>query len=194
VIDPYLTYAATVTSGTAYGVTANGSGDAFATGVESTGGTPKAFVTELGPTGSTLWTTYIGASSGTTTGQGIALDSNGNVYVAGNTNTSGLATSMAYQTAVTGAYDAYVAELSPDGTLTYLTYLGGTGVTYGWGVAVDVSTDPETGLPADEPVVVGQTSSTSFPTEYPVQGTLLATPDAFATRFESSLSGLVYST
>ena len=56
------------------------------------------------------------------TGLGIAVDSSGNVYVAGNSNASwwGNPSRMAQ-----GGYDAFVAKLGSNGSLTWNTFLGG---------------------------------------------------------------------
>ena len=95
VIDPGLVYATTMTSGIAYAVTANAAGDAFAAGSTIVAGAQKAFVTELGPTGSTIWTTYLsGLTAASNVARGIALDSSGNVYVTGWTSSSTFPTTV----------------------------------------------------------------------------------------------------
>jgi hypothetical protein len=74
-----------------------------------------------------------------------------------------------------------------DPTLSFSTYLGGTGVDQANGVGVD-----STG----EAYVTGFTSSVNFPTQSPAQGTLGGTTaqNAFVTKFAASGTSLVYST
>jgi Ca2+-binding RTX toxin-like protein len=83
-----------------------------------------------------------------------------------------------------GAYDHH-HPLVIDPTLVYSTYLGGSGVDYGWGIAVD-----GTGAA----YVAGSTSSTNFPTQAPFQGSDAGSFDAFITKLNAAGSALVYST
>src|SRR5712692_8609946 len=80
---------------------------------------------------------------------GIAVDSTGNAYVTGLTESTNFATVGAFQTALntcgtaTNPFpcdEAYVAKLNPAGNgLDYVTYLGGTGTSQGSGIAVDAN-------------------------------------------------------
>ena len=72
-----------------------------------------------------------------------------------------------------------------DPVLVYSTYLGGSGVDYGQGIAVDSS---------GSAYITGTTSSNSFPTTSPIQGTNAGSNDAFVTKLNPSGSALVYST
>ena len=57
------------------------------------------------------------------------MDAAGAAYVTGNTYSSDFpTTSGAFDTALSGSFDAFVTKLSADGTsLAYSTYLGGSG-------------------------------------------------------------------
>lgn len=103
-------------------------------------GTAKAFVTVIGPSGSTrLLNTYIGGVTDQE-GQGIGLDSGNNIWVSGWTNSTGFPTASPQQAANRGSYDAFVLKISPTSppaasppTITSLTptlgtVLGGTTV------------------------------------------------------------------
>jgi len=91
----------------------------------------------------------------------VAVDAAGSAYVAGTTFSSNFPTVNAIQTALEGACDAFVAKLSPSGSvLQYSTYLGGSSSDFGVAVAVDMS---------GSAYVVGQTLSTNFPTANPIQ-------------------------
>ena len=83
------------------------------------GGPVDAFVakidTDAPGDASLLYSTFLGGSDAEL-GFGIALDSGGNAYVTGKTNSAGIATDGAYQTSLGGApggalYDAFVAKI-----------------------------------------------------------------------------------
>ena len=84
------------------------------------------------------WCTYLGGVN-TDYGYGIALDASDNVYVVGMTNSPGLGTPGAYQTQLLGTNDAFVAELSSNGTLLWLTYLGKAASSQANSVYVDAA-------------------------------------------------------
>ncbi len=80
------------------------------------GGGTDAFVAEFDVSGTAQFVTYLG-STGTDNGTGIALDVDGNPYVAGDTTAAGLATAGAYQGTVKGGTDAFVAHFAGVSTL-----------------------------------------------------------------------------
>lgn len=93
-------------------------------------------------------------------GRGIARDAAGNVYITGPTSSSKFPTAHALQSSYAGTGDAYIAKLSPSGTLLYGTYLGGK--QYDEGNAIAVS---RTG----NAYITGDTYSTNFPTVHAFQ-------------------------
>ena len=67
--------------------------------------------------------------------------------------------------------DAFVTKLNSIGTdLVYSTYLGGTSVDYGWGIAVDSTGDT---------YITGETTSTDFATKNAYQEILAGDSDVF---------------
>jgi len=82
------------------------------------------------------WSTYLGGSGDDGGWAGIAVDSAGNVFVTGNTNSSGWV-SGGYNTTFSGGADAFVVKLSGSGAHLWSTYLGGSGDDYGCGIAAD---------------------------------------------------------
>jgi hypothetical protein len=100
-----------------------------------------AFVTVISSTGdSFLYSTYLGA--GQETGYGIAVDKNADAYVTGLTYSTGFpVTAGAYQSTYEGAGDAFFSEINTNASgaagLVYSTFLGGTGLDQGNGIAVD---------------------------------------------------------
>ena len=122
------------------------------------------FVTKISSDGKTLiWTAFLGGRF-TDSGSGIALGSDGSVFVTGATTSPDFPTTTGvYQpqlsTQSSNYYspsDAFVARLGPAGdTVLYSTYLGGAGNDGGQRITVD------SGLNA---FVAGNTNSYGFPT------------------------------
>ncbi len=115
------------------------------------------FITKLSADGSTLLSsTYLGGNYGDGL-EGVGLDGADNVYVSGGTySTIFPVTTDAYQKSNAGKSDYFASKLSPDlSTLLYSTYTGGSNDDFAR--SSTVSTD---GIM----YVVGQASSTNFPT------------------------------
>jgi Beta-propeller repeat len=154
------------------------------------GGT-DAFVVKLShDLSTTVYATFMGGTTGDDAGRGIAVDTVGNAYVTGFTNSTDFPTTAgAFQTAPGGGNDAFVVKLDPTGaTLLYGTYLGGNGSDVGLGIAVDGGGNAH---------VAGGTFSTNFPTTAgAVQPTATAggSREAFVTKLNPLGSALEYST
>jgi hypothetical protein len=158
-------------------------------GIQGTSaGNGDGFYAKLDPTGGFLdYGDYIGGSLGDLV-TGIAVDGTNNAYVTGITVSSNFPiTSGSFQTTQAGTGDnAFVAAVKADGSaLIYSTYLGGSGTTDAYGIAVD-----STG----EAYVTGDTDSTAFPTVNPAQASLKGATDAFITKLNASGTGLFFST
>jgi hypothetical protein len=104
----------------------------------SPAGSNDVFITKFNRTGSgVVFSTYLGGSGNDFAG-GIALDSSGNIYLAGQTDSPNFPTKNAYSTASSGFLDAFIAKFGPFGTnLLYSSYLGGGGDDSGNAIAVD---------------------------------------------------------
>ncbi len=88
----------------------------------------SAFAAKLNPSGSALiYSTFLNGS-GSEEAHAIALDAQGNAWLTGITNSTDFpVTPDAFSLAFNGVADAFVSELSPDGSrLLYSTYVGGT--------------------------------------------------------------------
>ena len=90
------------------------------------GGTSDAYVARFDTSGQLAWGTYYG---GTAIDRGLAINANANgVYVGGiTTSTTGIASSAAYQAAIGGSQDIFLACFSFTGQRNWATYYGGTG-------------------------------------------------------------------
>jgi hypothetical protein len=196
-----LVYSTVIGGASCNGIAVDASGSAYVTGYTSStnlptvsplqaihgGGYSDAFVAKLNAAGSALvYATYLGGS-GYDSGSSIAVDSFGNAYVTGYTNSTNFPTANALQPAYGGGiYDAFVAKLNAAGSaLVYSTYLGGSVEDRGQGIAVDSSGNA---------YVTGCTNSTNFPTASPLQANSGGGRDAFVAKLNAVGSALVYST
>jgi hypothetical protein len=181
------------------GIAVDSSGNAYVTGstpstnfptanaLYATNGGADAFVAKLNATGSALvYCTYLGGS-GLDVGPDISVDSSGNAYVTGFTNSTDFPTANAlYASYGGGNLDAFVAKLNAAGSaLVYSTYLGGSGEDLGHGIAVDSSGNA---------YVTGYTLSTNFPTANALYATQGGGNDGFIAKLNAAGSALVYST
>jgi len=133
------------------------------------------------------FSTYLGGG-GSDAGNGIAVDSSGNVYVAGETASLNFPTTAGVlQSVPGGGSDVFVAKLNPAGTaLLYSTYLGGAVDDRGNAVAVDSSGNA---------YVTGETLSGNFPTTPGAfQTTNRGGSEAFAAKLNPAGTALLYST
>ena len=142
-----------------------------------------SFVTKLSPDGKTLvYSTFLSGLKG----RALAVDAAGSVYLTGETGDVLPGTSSA-QPVFGGNDDAFVAKLNPDGkSFAYATYLGGSDLELGRGIAVDSDGNA---------YVVGWTSSTNFPvTLGAAQRTIGGGYDAFVAKLNPDGSHFVYAT
>jgi hypothetical protein len=156
------------------------------------GGGQDAFLTKINNTGSQIvYSTYFGGNGG---GAGtpeqanaVAVDSAGNAYIAGVTNSSNLpVTAGAFQVAFNGVQDAFVAKVNAAGNgLFYSTYLGGSSFDWANALAIDASGNA---------YIAGYTSSSNMTIVAPVQGIFNGLYDAFVSKINAQGNGLSFST
>ncbi len=157
----------------------------------ATGGNQDAFLTKFNASGSGLvYSTYFGGSNGVT-GQNeianaVALDNDGNAYIAGQTASINFPVSTsAFQTVSNGGLDAFVAKFAAGGAMVYSTLLSGN--------SVDVATALSVG-PAGNAFVAGYTASRDFPSLLPIQATNNGIYNAFLTQLDPLGQSLRFST
>jgi len=190
-----------------YGIAVDASGNAYITGSTTSSNFPlanpiqsnlngnnDAFISKLNASGSALvYSTYLGGGAGSyynqDEGRAIAIDVNGNAYVAGSTKSNDFPIINPVQATNQGGNyneDAFVAKLNSAGTaLIYSTYLGGSGDEHANAIAVDAS---------GYAYVTGSTVSTNFPTANGPQLNFGGGSDAFVTKLSITGTALVYST
>ncbi len=119
-----------------------------------------------------VYSSYLGGNNGEV-GQGIAVDSSGNIYVTGWTTSANFPVLNPHQPANAGSHDGYVTKLDPTGsTLIFSTYLGGSAEDEPKKIAVDS---------LGNSVIAGGTYSANFP----------VTLNAYQPTYGSSGDGIV---
>ncbi|MCU1343433.1 MAG: uncharacterized protein JWN92_2856 [Candidatus Acidoferrum typicum] len=213
----YSTYLGGISDDSGPGISVDNAGNAFVVGVTHSadfpvtpgaaqtnyGGAGDAFVTEVNTNlPQTLgYSTFIGGAE-LDHANGVALDANGNVYVAGGAISNNLFPSAAgFAKLNSGNGDAFAAKLNPavPGTagVIYFTYLGGSKADSAAGIAVDGSgnayvtgsTVSAAATPSD-PLAIGFPiiADTAF---QPTYGG--GNADAFVTELNPTGTTLVYS-
>lgn len=143
------------------------------------GSDDNTFVTAIKADGSAMmYSTFLGGS-GTNDALAIAVDSAGEAYIAGDTNSTNFPTVNAAQGTLKGAHDVFVSKLNAGGSaLLFSTYFGGTLDDAGTGIALDSFNDV---------YVTGRTFSSDYPTAgSPFQSSLSGTTDAFVTELSNT--------
>ncbi|HUS10580.1 MAG TPA: SBBP repeat-containing protein, partial [Pyrinomonadaceae bacterium] len=197
----YATYLGGNFDDLGYDIAVDGAGSAYVTGsTESTNfptlnpydgsyNSPEledAFITKLSPAGNALvYSTYLGGSL-YDDGYGIAVDSLGNAYVTGYTQSANFPTAAAlYPNQSFNSADAFVTKLNPTGAaLVFSTFLGGPSPDY----AKDIALDPSGNI-----YVTGQAGD-GFPIVNAYQPMNGGDYDAFVTKMDPTATSIIYST
>jgi hypothetical protein len=131
------------------------------------------------------FSSYLGGTR-TDAGQGIAVDAQGDVYLAGSTTSPDFPVTTGASLAG-DLEDVFISKISADGSgLVYSTYLGGSGSDLAADVAVDT---------AGRAYLTGFTRSIDFPVANAVQPTLAGDNfDAFVVKLSAGGDALVFST
>jgi Beta-propeller repeat/Cep192 domain 4/HYDIN/CFA65/VesB-like, Ig-like domain len=203
----YSTYLGGSNQDEGHGIGVDSSGNAYVTGITASSnfpltpanalrtsfvGSTEAFVTGLDSTGlNLLYSTFLGGT-GSDSGEAIAVDSAGKVYVAGYTTSPFVALATgAFQGVNKGGTDGFVGKLDPSqsgsASLVYFTFLGGTAQEKARGIAVNS---------AGEAYVTGFTESNDFPVANAAQTTKGGGTgsDAFVTKLSADATSAIFST
>ncbi|MEO8028177.1 MAG: SBBP repeat-containing protein, partial [Bryobacteraceae bacterium] len=152
-----------------------------------------AFVFKLNPAGTALdYSTYLRGGF-SDFGNAIAIDADGNAFVAGETSSPTFPTTAgAFKTTASSGATGFVAKVNPTGAgLVYSTFLGGTG-THGSDSVLAIALDG-----SGNAYLAGTTTADDFPV---VQGSLETTNPlsalggGFVSKLTPSGSALAYST
>jgi Beta-propeller repeat len=199
----YSTYLGGSGGETGYDIAVDSTGNAYVTGTTYSTNFPttpgalqrtiasgdEGFVSKLNAEGNALvYSTFLGGSGGDDA-SGIALDSSGNAYVTGGTDSANFPTAGAFQrTKGAGqSEDVFVTKINSQGSaLVFSTYLGSSEPEGGFGIAIDSN---------GSAYVTGITISPGFPTTPGAfQASYAGEGDAFVTKLNPQGSALAYST
>lgn len=163
-----IVYSTYIASGKPGAVATDGAGNTYLTGdtdatfsANTTAGAYRAscagndtYVVKLSPAGAVSFASCLGSN---TDGTGIAVDSQGNLYISGDvTAPTDFSIVNGFQTSVAGGVDGFLAKLNASGSgLLYSTFFGGSGEEDVTGVAADA---------AGNAYIVGNTGSSNLPT------------------------------
>jgi hypothetical protein len=187
-------------------IAVNNEGEAFVVGVSRSPDFPTVDPVQAAPAGvndavlfklavdgaALSYSTFLGGS-GEDVANGVAVDGEGHLYLAGSTYSVDFPTVNARQpqhgSAQNGevyAGDAFVASFDGNGALRYSTFLGGNSTDSAAAIAVDG---------AGNAYVLGDTNSTNFPTVNAVQSSPPQSgTDLFVSKLDSGGATLLYST
>ncbi len=195
----YSSYLGGLSSEGGLEIAVDGSHNAYITGWNHYGSFPlknafqsgdnyaDAVVAKFDPDGNLSYSTYLGGP-GQDSGSGIAVDSDGNAYITGTTESSSFPTANPIQTTINGRNDAFVTKLAPDGQkLLFSTYIGGVDMggiygAYNGGVAIAV--DRRGSI-----FVAGQTYALDFPVKNAAQATHGGNLDTFVLKISDAGGG-----
>ncbi len=170
----YVTYLGGTKADEGRGIKVDSNGNAYVIGGTSSadfptmnpiqmnygGGQSDAFIAKLDPSGSLLFSTFLGGSGNDAAVSdfvtGIAVDSAGIIYVTGDTSSTNFPVVNAFQPSYGGGdHDAFVAKIDSAGRqILFSTYLGGDSSDYALNLTIDA---------AGNTYIAGITSSTNFP-------------------------------
>ena len=180
IIDKFQDIYFTGFTNSKYGVATKGAYQA------SNNGNRDAYLAKFNSSGNLIWATYFGGS-GDDQGGSLVLDTFGNVYLSGITQSiTNISTTGAYQTKGDSVNpDVFLAKFNSSGSLLWATYYGGAGDDEGGVGAIDLSGNL---------YLSGLTNSSSgIATSGAYQTSLAGGFDAFLAKFSTSGS-LLWST
>ena len=104
-----------------------------------------AFLIKYSPSGTFVWATTIGGAA-TDSGNGVAMDAQGNVVITGTYssttlsfyNVSGSGVSLNQRIAIAGSNDVFLAKYTTNGVVMWATHIGGAVANSGVNVSTDI--------------------------------------------------------
>lgn len=150
----------------------------------------NAFVVWINSSQSLAYSSYLGGSS-QDIGNGIAVDTQGRMWITGGTQSNNFPTVAAFESSFVGDQDMFIAGFDPSqsgtNSLVYSSYLGGTNWDTGRGIAVA----------SDGTLwIAGGTYSYDIPVQNPYQANNHTGGDAYIAHIDPTMgsSGLLYAT
>jgi hypothetical protein len=201
VIDPVLVYSTYLGGGAAdsgRGIVVDAAGTSYLVGdsfssdflFQSSTTNSDVFVGKLSPGGGLLTYTFFGGKKNDFA-TGLAIDSSGDVYICGKTESTDFPMLNSIGLALNGPSDAFVVKLTPKNTapdsllFEYSSLVGGSGEEGGTNIAIDA---------LGNAYITGRTSSLDFPTVGAIQPAYGGgDSDAFIAKVAIDGKSLVYS-
>ncbi len=146
-------------------------------------GARDAVVFKLDASGALVFSTYFGGTGITDSGNAVAIDAAGNVYVAGEASSTGVASGL-LGAALGTSDNAFINKYSSTGTAVYKDLFGGSAQDLATGLAVGAAGDV---------YVVGDTQSTNLPTVGGQQSALSGASDGFLAHLDAGGGNVLYS-
>jgi hypothetical protein len=149
-------------------------------------GGEDTFIAKWAPNNTPVFITYLGGT-GTDRPLASGIDSAGNIFVGGYTDSNNFPTKFAFQAMNKGQSggNAFIAKLPPSGSpLTYSTYFGGGSFTAIRGLAAEAN-----GNVAITGTTTPDGSRTGFPLAYPYIDQPIGGDDAFIARIGDGFAG-----
>jgi hypothetical protein len=148
------------------------------------GGLSDCFLSKFSSTGDLIWSTYfgsVGIDAPAGTNESLLLDSNGNIFLFGNTSSaSDIATSGSFQDSYNGgSYDGFIANFNASGNLNFSSYYGGQESDFIYG---------NTSLNNGNFILVGETKSDNFSTPNSFQNNHQGLSSGFISKFNYCLN------
>lgn len=133
-----------------------------------------------------LWSTYVGGN-GSDYARSVSLDTSGDIYVTGATNSHDFPTVGGYESLFQGGWsDSFVFKMTSDGkTLLYSSFFGGSDYDEGRSIALDNN---------DIAYITGFTTSTNFPLKNPISSQLSGAHDCFIIKIDTNRDSILLST
>lgn len=152
------------------------SNDTWGSPVRAYSAEEDAFAAKVSRKGVLKWNTFLGGS-GDDWGYGVALDTTGNIFVAGTSTATWGSPTLPFS----GDHDAQIAKLNSRGVLQANTFLGSSITNAGSGIATS---------PTGNVYVIGQSAATWGTPKRP----FTAPNDAYAAKLNNSLRNLKWNT
>ena len=182
IIDPVLSYASFLggpATDEGHAIAVDSAGNAYVAGVTNSTiqGDANAFLRKINPTGTAFLYQASFGGSGTDEANAVAVDSSGNIFVAGRTDSPDFPLTSAFQNGRAGGIDGFLLRVNPNtNQLIFSTYFGGSGEDRVLAMALD---------PSGNAYITGGTSSTDLQTNQAAfQRQNAGGVDAFVAKFD----------
>jgi hypothetical protein len=147
-------------------------------------GDTDAFLAKIDRNGKLCYSTYLGGKS-FDSGNSLAVDEKGNVFVTGQTGSKEFPVRNPIQNGYAGESDIFLTKINPEGKILFSTFLGGDSLDNGRYLSLD---------PEGDIYITGITKSKGFPVRKSMQKINGGRGDAFVIKIDHGGKRILYST